>query len=163
MHWFFRYRWPLSMLVMGVEYCSVLELLGWWSRQQLTCLTESSNVCFCPLRKDGVHAVHFFPSLHPCLHPSLPPRCRFYELPWALIHLCHTQAPLLPLLTNWFGLQMERACRTCLVSAVRTKTCKSGRKKKKSGHLGVDEPRLLHPCENTSESGMRMSLIYCSV
>lgn len=47
------------------------------------------------------------PSLHPCLLPSLPPHCRFYELPWALIHLCHTQAPLLGLLTNWLGCRWE--------------------------------------------------------
>lgn len=51
-------------------------------------------------------AVHSFLYFH-LPRPSLPPCCRFYELPWALIHLCHTQAPLLWLLTNWLGCRWE--------------------------------------------------------
>lgn len=112
---------------------SVLVLLWWWSGQQLARLTESSNVRSSPLREDEVPAVHSFPSLP----PSLPPRCRFYELPWALIHLCHTQAPLLGLLTNWLGCRWEGPAGH--IWFLQPGQRPASRTTKICGHLGVDK------------------------
>lgn len=79
---------------------------SWWVGQQLARLAESSNVDCCMLGQYVASVVHSFHYFH-LPRPSLPPCCRFYELPWALIHLCHTQAPLLWLLTNWSGCRCE--------------------------------------------------------
>lgn len=106
-------------------------------RQQLVHLTESSNVHSSLLRETVSPCCPLF-SLPPSLPlPSLPPCCRFYELPWALIHLCHTQAPLLGLLTNWLGCRWEWPAGHIWFlqpgqrpASLTTKIC---------GHLGVDK------------------------
>lgn len=49
------------------------------------------------------HTVAGAPAVH-SPSSSSSTRCRFYELPWAAIHLCHTLAPLLCSIqhfTNW--------------------------------------------------------------
>lgn len=82
-----------------------------------------------PLGSDVVAAVRSAPYLHPCF-----PGCRFYELPWALIHLCHTQAPLLGLLlllANWLGCRWEGPAGHIRFLQRRTKPLRAGRRKKK--------------------------------
>lgn len=74
----------------------------WWSGQQFGCSAELLNVKACPHTFARAHThTHIHAQKHtlasvPAVHslPS-PPCCRFYELPWAAIHLCHTLAPLL--------------------------------------------------------------------
>lgn len=117
-------------LVWGIVCPSELVLLWWWSGQQLTCLTESSNVCTSLLRKDGVPAVHSFLSFPPSLPSSIFPSQ--LQVLWAPLgshpSLSHT-GPIIGAAHKLVGLQMGRACRTYMVSAARTKTCKSGHKK----------------------------------
>lgn len=80
------------------------------------------------LGSDAVAAVRSAPYLHPCF-----PGCRFYELPWALIHLCHTQAPLLGLLllAHWLGCRWEGPAGHIRFLQRRTKTLRVGQRERK--------------------------------
>lgn len=117
--------------VRGVH--SVLVLLRWWSGQQLARLTEFSNVRSSPLREDGAPAVHSFPSLPPSIPPSP------LQVLWAPLgshpSLSHT-GPIIGPAHKLVGLQMGRACRTYMVSAAWTKTCKSDHKNMWSAGCG---------------------------
>lgn len=91
------------------------------------------------------------------VHYSLPPCCRFYELPWALIHLCHTQAPLLWLLTNWSGCRCEGAAGH--IWFLQPGQRPASPSTKIWGHLGVDKTCSVHllskwaECENLLVQG----------
>lgn len=127
---FFTYTQLFVALVWGVVFCSVLDLLWWWSLQQLARLTESYNVGYSPLRKDEAPAVHSFPSFLPSLPSSIPPS--LLQVLWAPLgshpSLSHT-GPIIGAACKLVGLQMGRACRTYLVSATQTKTTKQKKKK----------------------------------
>lgn len=112
MNWFLRYEQLVITLVKGVEGDRSVQ---YWC-YSVDGVDSSPPVSQSPLMSAPVHlegtkrllSTLSPPSIPPSLLlPSLPPRCRFYELPWALIHLCHTQGPLLGLLTNWLGCRWE--------------------------------------------------------
>ena len=103
-------------------------------------------------------AVHSLPpSLHPCRLPSLPPCCRFYELPWALIHLCHTQAPLLGQLTNWLGCRWEGpAGHIWFLQPGQRPACQATKSMWSSG-CGRANVFCMFVKKNTNDYGVRMS------
>lgn len=120
-----KYTGCCAGLESSVPLCIKHTLMMEWTAARLT---ESYNVCYSPLRKNGAPAVHSFPSLLPSLPSSIPPSLLQVLLAPLGSHpsLSHT-GPIIGAAHKLVGLQMGRACWTYMVSAAWTKTTKQNK------------------------------------